>query len=254
MTARRGDRRPRIRRRHLLRLTAPIVFGGFAIGATACSAPRDPLADLDPAAWPVRSGDDLEASAATMEGPARERAQDLARHVAAARLTPRALAGLDADATAEHLRDAAAPLWADPFEQALRSASRPHVATQFAGGIEPVGEPWAQPQWRLDEGRVHLDCTVAHTVFDAATEATGVVALTLKLSALMDAANPAAGMESAAVLHGVDLCAMRTSDGMIVPALEPARQREVLRWLQDASADGPAALETAGDGIGNRSC
>lgn len=244
--------------------TGPTVGGSLDSSASPAAAPegaraadlRDPRADLDPAAWPARDADAVRAAAedilaqAPDPAAARRRADALVGHLMATHLSPRALAGRSTEDVIAHLRAQAAPLWAAPFEDALRGPQRPHVATQFAPGLEPVGDAWAAPRWRIADGRVHLTCIIAHAVLRPQQARIAVYAVQVQLSVLIEGEDPVRGMDVSAVMHGADLCATRASGGLVVPAFDADRQRR----LREGLLVDPASAPADGAGIGNQRC
>lgn len=260
-------------RRRLARLAGPVLLGVAstacarqegpsredahgAAGAVGAADLRDPRADLNPEAWPARDAGALrEAATQTLtDAPDPKAAGGLAdalvQHLAAVHMSPRVLAGRDTDGAIAHLREAAAPLWATPFEDALRGARRPHVATQFASGLEPVGDPWAAPVWSIADGRLHLACTVAHAVLRPEQAQIAAYAVQVRLSVLLEGEEPVRGMDISAILHGADLCATRAAGGLVVPVFDADLQRE----LREGLLINPSAAPAGGGGIGNRSC
>lgn len=290
MTA--GGLRPRRRDLAGLLLASGTVWAGAgcsrdpAVVPTSTQIPQDPLARLDPVRWDGRtaaevlalpvSGDATTLDSWAQIGP-EDAALDPARRalmdfLEAAYLSPASLSGLDPAAALEQVSAAAPEFWQGRLESMWEGGERHAYGFALAEGFAPVGRPALAMDWYREEREGNpvllLGGTIAWTVLEEAGHGVGVIAYRLGIGADIAAGDEAGSTSSATLrvtVHGLDTCAVREADGLVVPALTDAQEH---RAAQQATLDtviasprisredllDPKSAPLAGDGSTNAAC
>ncbi|WP_058235234.1 hypothetical protein [Devriesea agamarum] len=233
----------------------PSLSSAPSRSGSATAIPQDPLAHLDPALWVEGTADNMRKLPVTphptpipapgtpsptdpqhpgLEDPALVSARDaLTRFLSAAFLSPAQYMHKSWEDQRKLLIAYAPTTWAQELQSAWTQDNGYFFRTAFADAYAIVGSPRMCASWYVEStnpaaNRLIFGGVIAYTVLNPARTRAGIYAV--RVGASLPTSESAIGSSTKtmqAAVSGLDVCASKAHQGMVIPALadNPTDQR-----------------------------